>query len=451
MPFIRLLPRFRHAYRALQTLEDREHWSRTQIEALQLERLNRVWGEARRHVAYYRNLAQLRSIPERFGCLDEFKATVPLLDKEAVRARPEAFLSNEAGRGCWQRTSGSTGSPMRFFWEKNASLEVLRAKYRFQAQWGLDIFDPMVFLWGNHHRDGAGWGCWVRKFICRAEDWLRNRLRLSAYRLGREDIRKHLEQIASFHPASLYGFSKATAILAREMALVDFHCDSLRVVILTGEPASVQLRHEVGQRLGAWVTAEYGSTECPFIAGMGPDHLFHVREDIALVETLPRRDGQYDIVLTALNNPAFPLLRYVMHDLTSAPLQRPEHGFARLTDVIGRNDDLLVTRSGRCVHPTLIDSLFEAESASVVRRFQVHQHQDGSLTALVELHDGATALNVNSLESNLSRLLEGSEARVRIVDVLATTPAGKHRAITSDLTAPRHQRHQWFASPHGRM
>jgi phenylacetate-CoA ligase len=438
-PIIRLLPRFRHAYRVLQTLEERERWSRAQIEALQLQRLNRVWGQARQHVPYYRNLAQSRPIPDRFQSLDEFKAAVPLLDKEAVRARPEDFLSDRAGRGSWQRTSGSTGSPMRFFWEKDASLEVLRAKYRFQAQWGLDIFDPMVFLWGSHHRDGAGWGCWFRRFLGRIEDWLRNRLRLCAYHLGHEDIREHLEQIASFRPASLYGFSKATAILAREMALVDFRCDSLRVVILTGEPASVPLRHEVGRQLGARVAVEYGSTECPFIAGTGPDHLFHVREDIALVETLARPDGQYDIVLTVLNNPAFPLLRYVTHDLTSAPLQTPGRGFAALADVIGRDDDLLATRTGRYVHPTLVDVLFEAESRSVVRRFRVHQHRDGSLAALVELNPGVRALDVHSLQDGLSRLVEGFAAEVRIVDLLPTTAAGKHRAVTSDLTASSHR------------
>jgi hypothetical protein len=46
MRLLQLLPRFRQARRELEALESREGWSRAQIEALQLERLNEVWAHA---------------------------------------------------------------------------------------------------------------------------------------------------------------------------------------------------------------------------------------------------------------------------------------------------------------------------------------------------------------------------------------------------------------------
>ena len=50
------------------------------------------------------------------------------------------------------------------------------------------------------------------------EDRLRNRLRLSAYRMGREDLLLYLRKIQAFRPASIYGYSTALYLLAREAA-----------------------------------------------------------------------------------------------------------------------------------------------------------------------------------------------------------------------------------------
>ena len=52
------------------------------------------------------------------------------------------FLSERARRGRWERTSGSTGSPMSSYWANDAHREMLRTKYRLYAMWGLDILRP---------------------------------------------------------------------------------------------------------------------------------------------------------------------------------------------------------------------------------------------------------------------------------------------------------------------
>lgn len=54
MKLLRYLPRFQKAYRAFDTLQSRESWSRVDIEAFQLDCLNRVWQHATSCVPYYR-------------------------------------------------------------------------------------------------------------------------------------------------------------------------------------------------------------------------------------------------------------------------------------------------------------------------------------------------------------------------------------------------------------
>jgi phenylacetate-coenzyme A ligase PaaK-like adenylate-forming protein len=42
--------------------------------------------------------------------------------------------------------------------------------------------------------------------------------------------------------------------------------------------------------------------------------------------SVAREHGQYDIIVTVLNNPSFPLIRYAIGDVTSAELVEPSAG-----------------------------------------------------------------------------------------------------------------------------
>src|SRR5205823_3806112 len=137
------------AARALGPLAQRESWPRSEIEVFQLERLNAVWGRAVAHVPYYRSLAAQARLPARSESLAEFRSVVPVLPRSAVQAGPANFLSERAEPGRWVWTSGSTGSPLSAYWGHEAHQEMLQARYRFHASWGVDIFDRAAFLWGH--------------------------------------------------------------------------------------------------------------------------------------------------------------------------------------------------------------------------------------------------------------------------------------------------------------
>ena len=336
MKLMRYLPRFRRAYQELETLAAREGWSRPEIEAFQLDRLNAVWQDAIAHVPYYRHLAAEQDLPPRFSSLAEFRSVVPVLPKSAVRAQPRAFLSERAHRGRWERTSGSTGTPMSTYWANDAHREMLRTKYRLHAMWGLDIFDRMAFLWGVGDANAPGLAGQMARLRMPLEDWLRNRIRLPAYYVGHDDLRNHLRRIAAFRPAAIYAYSKAAYLLALEAEAMDFQCASLRLIILSSETVSPRMIEKVEQSFGVPAIVEYGAVECGLIAGEWPDRTLRVREDLVLVETLPRDDGRFDIVLTVLANPSFPLIRYSIGDITDAPLEVPARGPAILKNIAGR-------------------------------------------------------------------------------------------------------------------
>ena len=416
----------------MDTLAARERWSRAEIEAWQLERLNAVWLHAVAHVPHYRRLAARLGLPDRFASLQEFSNTVPVLPRLAFKARPQDFLSERAAPGGWHVSSGSTGSPTSFYWGHDAHREVLRCRYRAYAAWGVDILDRTAFLWGNGaaHEPGLG-GC-VARLRRPVEDWLRNRLRLSAYGLAPDDLRGHLRRLAAFRPVLLYAYSTAAYLLAREAELTGFACGSLRLCSLSAEPAPPHLVAAVEKAFGVPAAVEYGATECALVAGEGPDRVLRVREDLVLVETRPAGDGRHDLLLTVLNNPSFPLLRYAIGDLTDASLEVPAQGFAVLKNVIGRANDLIVSGSGRFLHPLRFDMLFGFGWARAVRRYRIHQQADGAVSVVVEVGEAVPPREVGRMKGELSDLLEGYPVVLEVVASLPGVPR-KHRWTTSDL------------------
>jgi phenylacetate-CoA ligase len=123
--FVRLLPRFRRAARAIEVLEQHESWTRAQIEACQIEKLNELWSHAVAHVPYYRRLARECVLPAKFVSIAEFSHTVPLLPRLDVRNDSKEFLSARARPGVWKCTSGSSGRPLFAYWSHNAHQESL--------------------------------------------------------------------------------------------------------------------------------------------------------------------------------------------------------------------------------------------------------------------------------------------------------------------------------------
>lgn len=430
MSLARLLPRFRNAYSSITTLAVRETWSRADIERYQLARLNETWSHAIAHVPYYRGLAVHQRLPKEFASLEEFKASVPTLEKTLVGDRPERFLSRETARGHWSLTSGSTGVNTRVFWEQRAHLSSLRARYRFLDAWGVDIFDRSTMLWGD--RTGLLPASQrARSLIVRSvQDRLRRRLRLSANRLDRTTLRSHLRRMARFRPAVLYAYSSAAYLLAREAIESGFRCKSLRLVILTADMATPHMVETIERAFGVPAVMEYGSVECGFLAGEYPDRLLRVREDCALVETLPMPDGRYDIVVTVLGNPSFPLLRYLIGDTTDCPLLSPPRGFSVLRQISGRESDILVSRSGARI--PAVSVLHIVENHPGVRRFVARQRTDGTIHLVVEIGEGRPVPDFTDIRQRLERAV-GFPVELKQVIELPQTASGKHRPVVSDL------------------
>lgn len=433
MMLARRLPRFRAAQRALSVLAEREAWSRQQIEAFQLERLNQLWRHARQTTPYYRTLAEQHALPEQFEKLAEYAERMPVLDKQQLRTGADSLLSETRPAGAWHRTGGSTGTPLAVYWSHAAHREMLQHKYRMEQAWGVDLFDPKAFLWGHAASFAQGWrGAYQRM----AQPWidrLRNRTRLNAYHLGRADLERYLRVLQDRKIVTLYGYSSAVALLAEAAARQNVRLPHLRLAILTAEPADSSMLAACREGFGAAAAIEYGSVECGMLATGMPDGTLRVCEDVVYLETVCRDDGFCDLLVTVLNNPSFPLFRYAIEDVAPAPLEKPETGYAVLESVAGRSNDFLISRSGSKVHSLAVKHALEA--LRHVRRFRATQDKTGGVTLWLETAESSAAIErqTTAVQKRLTDLLEGRPVAVEAVAKLEGNRAGKHRWVTSEL------------------
>jgi phenylacetate-CoA ligase len=433
MRLLRATPFFKEAYRMMSVLAEREQWSRSDITRLQLERINDVWRHAINHVPYYRTIFRQRGLPKEFRSVSEYSSSVPLLDKPTVRS--SSLLSERRRPGGWHHTSGSTGIPLAIYRERDADAEMTYCQYRSRSLWGVDIFDRSVLLYGHGSYLLPG----LRGRIARLKpffgDRLRSRIRYPAYKLAKEDLVRCLREMKRFRPVFLYGYSSAIHLLALESLQSGVSVDSLKLVVLTSEPVTGDIRETVQRAFAANVVEEYGAAECHLIAYQDAGEVMRVREDLVMVETLPSEDGDYRIIISVLNNPSFPLLRYDIGDVSKAPLSQHEAGFAMLGPIVGKANDFLITRTGRRAR---LDEVIGFDAQMIarlpsVRRFRAHQFLDGRVQFLLESDSPNEKIDVDWIRRRLSTLLDGQMVDVTTTDSIPPIPSGKHSWIVSEL------------------
>jgi phenylacetate-CoA ligase len=203
------------------------------------------------------------------------------------------------------------------------------------------------------------------------------------------------------------------------------------------EPWSVNMRHEIEERLGLEAFDIYGlseimgpsvSQDCPYHCGL------HVWEDafipeIVDMETLdPVPDGVMgELVFTTIDKEGMPLIRYRTKDIASLTHEKCECGrvHARMSKLSGRSDDMLIIR-GVNVFPSQIESvLLESVGLGATPHYQIIVDRVNNLdtmTVEIELSETMFSDYVKGLEDVENKIrgrvesVLGISCRVRLVE-----------------------------------
>ncbi len=422
------------AQRLVAEARERERWSAERWRAWRDERLAYVLHRAATRVPYYRRQWEAR---RRNGdhASWELLEHWPILEKDAVREQPRAFVADDCDvrRMLREQTSGTTGKPL-VLWRSRRTLEQLYA-----------LSAARTRLWhgvtGNDRWAMLGGQLVVPVEQARPPFWVWNaalrQLYLSSYHLARELIPSYLDALARYRIVYLYGYASSMTALALEALRLGRRDLRLRVAITNSEPLLKHQRAAIAEAFGCPVRETYGMAETVAAASECDAGTLHQWPEVGVIERLA--DGEPaaarasgELVCTGLLNADMPLVRYRVGDSGRVPDPAAACPCGRtlpaLAAVDGRTNDLLITRDGRRVY--WLNPVFYGLP---VREAQIVQEHLEQLRVRYTPAPGFSADTAREIVARLRARMGSVAVEVEEVAAIPHSAAGKLRAVVCEL------------------
>ena len=420
----------------------RETWTSAEWEKWQQESLARVLHRAATRVPYYREYWASR---RRKGdnASPEILSNWPLLEKDALRRNPEAFVADDRSisRMFHDHTSGTSGK----------SLDLWLSRDTVQRWYAL--FEARCRQWNGVSRHDR-WAIVGGQLVAAVEQteppfWVWNaplhQLYLSAYHLAAQYIESYVKALRTYQIRYLVGYPSALHSIARGMLAQNLAAPRLEVVLTNAEPLLERQRIEIGKAFGCPVRETYGLAEIVASASECRHGKLHLWPEAGVMEILPAEDGSDqqhsgEIVSTGLLNADMPLIRYRIGDRgrLASPTESCQCGrtLPIVTSIDGRVDDVLYTVDGRAVGR--LDPVFKS-------RLPIHEAQivQEALDVVRVRYVPAAGFSTADGQSLIERIRERMGPVRVLLDEVAAIPRtanGKFRAVICQLSEEERRR-----------
>ncbi len=341
--------------------EDKETMSRSEIEALQIERLQATVNHCMQSPFYKKRFEEAGLKTEDIKTLNDIRK-IPFTTKQDLRDTYPFGISSVPLRKCVRlhSSSGTTGNPTVILHTRKDLDEWANQVAR--NLWMVGLRPDDVF------QNSSGYGMFTGGlgFQYGAE-----RLGMLTIPAAAGNSLRQIKFITDFGTTALHAVPSYVTRLYDIMTQqgIDPRKDTkLKVLAIGAEPHSEEQRKRIENMMGVKAYNSFGMSE---MCGPGvgfeckEQNGMHFWEDYYVVEIInpetlePVPDGEIgELVLTTLNREAMPLLRYRTRDLTrvlgrSCPCGR---NHIRLDRMRGRSDDMIVLR-GVNIFPIQIEKI----------------------------------------------------------------------------------------------
>jgi phenylacetate-coenzyme A ligase PaaK-like adenylate-forming protein len=443
----------------LEQMRKHEGWTRAQLDAHQSTSLQGLREHAYAHSPFYQRFHKglmnrsLQELPvlTKAELMENFAdvATDRAIRLDCIRKYLADYSDEQRylGRYWISATSGSTGTPGLFVFDRSAWISVL-ASFARAHEWGgqrVNLAHRMKMAsvasttpWHMSAQVGASLRSW----------WMPV-LRLAAT----EPLAEIVHKLNEFNPDMLVAYASMARILAEEQLGGRLHIQP-HLVFISSEVLTSETRRLVGQAWGHPPLNQYAATEMGGMAAETVEHRGPVLfEDQAIFEVVdeknqpvPAGESGAKFLITVLFNHTQPLIRYVLSDSVRLSTESALEGwpFAVIDSVQGRSEDVLhlpaVNGGELPVQPLTFHRVLDSLSVS---GWQIVQDAD-RLCVLIGTSSNSRVNNVSD-EVLISALAEALAAQgvkvppilVQHVNVVPKNASGKAPLIK--VNRPEHR------------
>lgn len=413
-------------------LHESQWWSENDLLLYQQEALKEIIEPAFQHVPYYRSAMQIFNVkPGDIRSLQDL-SLMPFIDKAMVRKHPEQFTSSKSVAPFLYKchTSGTTGTPLTIYRDvRNIGFEY--AMLCRQRQWaGISEGDRTATLKGE---------LLPPRNLTENKFWIwngaENKLVMSSYHISAQTFRNYIDALAGYkvvaldgYPSSIYAL--ATFMLDRNLVL------PMQAILTSSETLFPEHKKIIEQAFVCRVFDYYGMAERIAAIHTCEHGTYHIIPEYSIVELVRSSlagDGFFEIVGTALNNHAMPLIRYRVGDVAEAMNAKCPCGrhYPVIKALVGRTDDSIITPNGKIIGR--LDHIFKG--AHHLRQAQIYQPELDRVIVRVVADETFSKRDGDSvLEKLYHRLGDGIRLEIEQVSYIPRTACGKMKSVISQVS-----------------
>lgn len=423
----------------LQEFEDRQWWSADRLREYQDGKLRALIKHACDNVPYYRKIMIAAGIaPDDIKDIDDLPK-IPVLTRDDIKANFDDLIAANYRRSrlIEGHTSGTTGSPLQFLWDKHICLIKNVVDWR---QKRIALIEP-----------GDRFAMFVGRVVVpvartRPPFWRINRvlnhLYFSTFHMSRENLKYYIGKLREFSPLAIEGYPSTVNVMARYL-LDSGTAIQAKAVFTTSEALLPRYRENIEQAFGCKVYDSYGMAERTIFATECDHHQGnHLNLDYGISEILDE-DGNHcppgqpgRLVTTGLHNFSMPLIRYVTSDVTALKDSKCTCGreFPLLEDITSRAEDYIITPEGKYISPIVLQHPFKPMHSVV--ESQIIQEDMWNLTIKIVRSPGYSEEDNEYLQRELhKRIGDNIKINIEFVESIPRTEAGKLKWVISKVTA----------------
>lgn len=391
------------------------------------EKLNNIISWAKNNIDYYDNY-DYNSIQ-----IDNL-AKLPLLKKDDIRNSKNDIKNKNAGAKELQKgiTSGSTGTPVSYYTDKN-SLTHSRAY--------LDSFKSMQGLKKGMNSARISGIRVVPLERGRPPYWLYidvfKQLQCSVLHIDKNTVSDYFKAFDKYCIKHGNGYATGWLFLAQAASQAGISTPKFESIITDSEGLSPAEQDFVESAFGCRVSQTYGLSEVDTIAVMCPERNYHIFPGRCVVEITddsgnPLPNGsEGNIVITDLNSHNFPYIRYVTGDLGIKGESDCKCGWKSpyLSSVVGRVDDYILKKDGRKIRRL---GHIMAPAKDIIKSQLIQTDYDTLLIKIVP-DKGFRDAVMEDIIKNAANYLGDMKISWELTNELKRTDSGKIKYIIRDI------------------
>lgn len=417
---------------------ERMQWcSLDELKEYQNERIRILIKHCYENVPYYRKLMDERKLKHTDVRSVDDLHKLPILTREDVKNNFSMLVAGifTSSKLILGHTSGTTGSPLEFYYDKETCLVKNVVDWRQKRLAGVNPGDKIALFLGRvivpiTQKKPPFW----------RSNWMLNHLFFSSFHMSNENMNKYVGKLEQFRPEAIEAYPSTAYIIARFL-LSRNKTLSLKAVFTSSETLFPQQRETIEKAFECKVFDFYGVAERVVFATECEAHQgHHLNMDFGVTEILTKHNqpvalGEMGrIVATGLHNYGMPLVRYQTSDISSIRARKCScgRGFPLMEDVTTKDEDIITTSDGRLISPSVLTHPFKpmhnVEESQILQ--EDRKHIRIKIVRRPDYEEKDTQYLLNEFKKRV-----GNDMKIEIefVDSIPRTKAGKFRWVISKV------------------